>query len=101
MICRRGQDKGQFQPILFDLLVLFLLRMAFLLCCVIWVLPLILSEEESEPTRAEAVSHSFPELSTEPRFKEAEIVGRTSFANLKAFTFNLQNRNTGLKMLRD
>lgn len=64
-----------------DLLVMFLLRMVFLLCCVVWVLPLILSEEESEPIRAEAVFHSSPGLSTESRFTEAEIVERAPFAN--------------------
>lgn len=60
-----------------------------------------MSEEETEPTGAEAISHSLPELKKEPRFREAEIMGKTSFANLKAFTFNLQKRNTGLEMLRD
>ena len=68
---------------LFDLLVLFLLRMVFLLCCVVWVMPLILSEEESKPIRTEAVPHSSPGLSSEPRFREAEIIRRASFAILK------------------
>ena len=98
---RGAQDKGQFQPILFALLKAFLLRMAYLLCCIVWVLPLILSEGETEPAGAEAVSHPLPEPKTEPRFREAEIMGKTSFAILKAFTFNLQKRNTGLEMLRD
>lgn len=66
-----------------DLLVMFLLRIVFLLCCVVWVLLFILSEEESDPIRAEAVFHSSPGLSTESRFREAEIMERAPFAHSK------------------
>lgn len=89
MICRHDEDKGQFQLMLFDLLVLFLLRMFFSLCCVAWVLPLILSKKESEHIRTEAVSHSSPDLSIKPRFREVEIMGRVSFAFRKAYSFDL------------
>lgn len=66
-----------------DLLGLFLLRMVFLLCCVVYVLPLILSDEGREHVRTEPVFHSSPGFSTEPRFREAETMGRASFANPK------------------